>query len=166
MVRNPLRGRPGSRDLDDDDDESRQPTPASRPHVGAGLSREVLQRGVARALATAVVGVVIVGTYVLGTRYEIGGSLKDAYRIDRITGVVRPVAIEMSIGDYKAATHYFRPDQLKVLRRQSERQNRDVNELVREALQRYLDDMPSDVKKSRDKSKDKAKAKSKSKPKL
>ena len=78
--------------------------------------------------------------YVVGTRYELGGSLKDTYRVNKITGSVEIVSGGgAAMGTYRRGVYFFRPDQLESLKKKAEKQKRDLNEVVREAVDAYLE---------------------------
>jgi hypothetical protein len=83
----------------------------------------------------------VMGLYVVGTRFELGGSLKDTYRVNKITGDVEIVSGGgAATGTYRRGVYFFRPDQLESLKKKADKQKRDLNEVVREAVDTYLED--------------------------
>lgn len=82
----------------------------------------------------------VMAIYVVGTRYELGGSLKDTYRVNKITGSVEIVSGGgAETGTYRRGVYFFRPDQLESLKKKADKQKRDLNEVVREAVDEYLE---------------------------
>ena len=82
----------------------------------------------------------VMALYLFGTRYELGGSLKDTYRVNKITGTVEMVSGGGApSGTYRRGVYFFRPDQIEKLRKKSEKQKRDLSEIVREAVDQYLE---------------------------
>ena len=82
----------------------------------------------------------VMAIYVVGTRYELGGSLKDTYRVNKITGSVEIVSGGgAATGTYRRGVYFFRPDQLESLKKKADKQKRDLNEVVREAVDEYLE---------------------------
>ncbi|MBT6177370.1 MAG: hypothetical protein HOI23_08975 [Deltaproteobacteria bacterium] len=97
--------------------------------------------GFVRYLGHLLLACSVMGLYVVGTRYELGGSLKDTYRVNKITGDVEIVSGGgAATGTYRRGVYFFRPDQLESLKKKAVKQKRDLNEVVREAVDAYLED--------------------------
>ena len=101
------------------------------------------------------VGVIVMGTYVVGTRYELAGS-KRIYRIDRMTGSWKSIyessTPKTAVGGFSLVKYYLPPSQIKALKDLAKKQKRDINELARDAIDSYLSGKKSSPeKKKRDK---------------
>lgn len=96
--------------------------------------------GLTRYLGHLFLAATVVSIYCVGTRYELGGSLKDTYRLNRITGSVEMVSGGGApSGTYRRGVYFVRPDQLDGLKKKAEKQKRDLSEVVREAVDGYLE---------------------------
>lgn len=106
------------------------------------LNLQPLWSAIGRVLWMGAIGVIVMGTYVIGTRYEISGSRKPI-RLDRMTGKVKWIATDASPktapGGYLLQKYYLSPDQIKALKKLAETQKRDISEVAREAIESYLD---------------------------
>ena len=123
---------------DDDEEEGLEGEEAAEDGEGGGLSPTLL--GIIRYLGTMVLALSIMGLYVYGTRYELGGSLKDTYKVNKLTGVVQIVSGGGSVsGTFKRGIYFLRPDQVDSLKKKADKQKRDLNEVVREAVDLYLE---------------------------
>ena len=96
--------------------------------------------GLFRYLGHLFLACAVVALYVVGTRYELAGSLKDTYRVNKITGTTQLVSGGGApSGTYRRGVYFFRPDQLDALKRRADKQKRDLNEVIREAVDAYLE---------------------------
>ena len=123
---------------DDDDEEEGGEVEEGGEASGGGISPTV--QGLIRYVGTLVLALAVMGLYVFGTRYELGGSLKDTYKVNKLTGKVEIVSGGGSVsGTFKRGIYFLRPDQVDALKRKADKQKRDLNEVIREAVDLYLD---------------------------
>ena len=123
---------------DDDDDEEGMEGEEEADEGGGGLSPTA--QGLIRYVGTMVLALAVVGLYVFGTRYELGGSLKDTYKVNKLTGKVEIVSGGGSVsGTFKRGIYFLRPDQVDSLKKKADKQRRDLNEVIREAVDLYLE---------------------------
>ena len=123
---------------DDDDDEEGIEGEEGADEGGGGLSPTV--QGLIRYVGTLVLALAVMGLYVFGTRYELGGSLKDTYKVNKLTGKVEIVSGGGSVsGTFKRVIYFLRPDQVDSLKKKADKQRRDLNEVIREAVDLYLE---------------------------
>jgi len=113
---------------------------AEKPKSRFSLNLQPLWFGIGRIIWMGAVGVIVMGTYVVGTRYELGGYRKP-FKIDRITGKVSPAEIPRKTiaGGFTMGQYYLKPAQISALKRMAKDKNRDVSELVREIVDKYLE---------------------------
>ena len=124
------------REQDDDEEEGTEIQPAE----STGDSRLAgIGPAIGRYAGMTLVASIVMTIYIVGTRYELGGSEKETYIINRVNGRVEIVTGgPIMSGKYRGATYYLRPDQIKNMKRKSKSDKREMNELMREAVDRYL----------------------------
>ncbi|MEE2961901.1 MAG: hypothetical protein VYA34_14285 [Myxococcota bacterium] len=130
------------RDDFDEDDEAVEvkDVPSSRGGVKLGAAFGQLS-GFFRGITIAVLFFGAIGLFLWGTRYELGGSLRETYKINRLTGDVAIVSGgKAPYGTYEYAVYFLRPEQIKFLKKKATQEKRDVNEVVREAVDSYLEE--------------------------
>ena len=123
---------------DDDEDEGGEVEEGGEQSGGGGLSPTI--QGLIRYVGTLALALSVMGLYVFGTRYELGGSLKDTYKVNKLTGKVEIVSGGGAVGGtFKRGIYFLRPDQVDSLKRKADKQKRDLNEVIREAVDLYLE---------------------------
>jgi hypothetical protein len=124
-----------------DDDEELEEGEEGADEEGSGSSFSMPNMaGLMNYLGHLLLACSVMGLYVVGTRYELGGSLKDTYRVNKITGDVEIVSGGGAAkGTYRRGVYFFRPDQLDSLKKKADKQKRDLNEVIREAVDAYLE---------------------------
>ena len=97
--------------------------------------------GAFRAIGIAILFFGAIGLFLWGTRYELGGSLRETYKLNRLTGDVAIVSGgKAPYGTYEYAVYFLRPEQIKFLKKKATQEKRDINEVVREAVDSYLEE--------------------------
>ena len=142
-------------DLDDDMDEEEEAPSGGGRKFKFSINLQPFWAAIGRVLWMGAVGVIVMGTYVVGTRYDLEGYRKP-FRIDRITGKVTAVSEssqpKTAPGGFLLEKYYLSPQQIKALKKLADSQKRDVNEVAREAIDTYLRGRKSDSdKKKREK---------------
>ncbi len=127
--------------MDEEEEELEEGEGEEEESSGSGFSFSLPNMsGFVRYLGHLLLACSVMAIYVVGTRYELGGSLKDTYRVNKITGSVEIVSGGgAATGTYRRGVYFFRPDQLDSLKKKAEKQKRDLNEVVREAVDSYLE---------------------------
>jgi|TARA_B100001540_G_C15343433_1_gene433487 hypothetical protein len=127
--------------MDEEEDELEEGEGEEEESSGSKFSLSLPNMsGFVRYLGHLLLACSVMAIYVVGTRYELGGSLKDTYRVNKMTGSVEIVSGGgASTGTYRRGVYFFRPDQLESLKKKAEKQKRDLNEVVREAVDAYLE---------------------------
>ena len=124
---------------DDDDEEGVEGEEGAEEGGGSGGLSPTLT-GIIRYIGTLVLALSVMGLYVFGTRYELGGSLKDTYKVNKLTGATQIVSGGGAVsGTFKRGIYFLRPDQVDSLKKKADKQKRDLNEVIREAVDLYLD---------------------------
>ena len=123
---------------DDDDEAEGEEVEEGGGESGGGMSPTV--QGIIRYVGTLVLALSVMGLYVFGTRFELGGSLKDTYKVNKLTGKVEIVSGGGSVsGTFKRGVYFLRPDQVDAMKRKADKQKRDLSEVMREAVDLYLE---------------------------
>ena len=123
---------------DDDDEAEGEEVEEGGDESGGGMSPTV--QGLIRYVGTLVLALSVMGLYVFGTRFELGGSLKDTYKVNKLTGKVEIVSGGGAVsGTFKRGIYFLRPDQVDAMKRKADKQKRDLSEVMREAVDLYLE---------------------------